>query len=190
MTRAITSAVMAGGLMMSTEASGAGALPHALEWALGGAALSALVAAIIGLSVGVRLKGRVNNGILKCAPLAMAQTAIYPLSWLIVVTLLRKIMFQSLTAAPFFLGLMVYDLCRTPFRRTGAESRRMNPALMVEALVGALLALTGYVPPAQYMLTSIAGRWAHELPAAGVMLVAAAGCAFGMYGKIALGAEE
>ena len=47
-------------------------------------------------------------------------------------------------------------------------------------LIGGLLIVTRYVPAAQGIL----GKWNHELPATGVMLVAAAVSAFGMYGNI------
>ena len=182
--RAITAAVTCAGIMMTSESSGSGLLPYGLEWLLGGAALSALLSAIIGGAIGGRLKGRVNNRILKCAPLAMLQSALYPLAWLLALLLLKPILFDSLTAVPFFTGLAVYDLARTPFRRTGRESRGFNLAMLAVALIGAILIALSYVPSAQTLIAAHAGRWSHEIPSLGVMLVLSAACSFGMYGSI------
>lgn len=182
--RAITAALTAGGIMMTSPASTGGALPYSLEWLLGGAALAAILAAFIGMTIGGRLKGRVNNRVLRCAPLAMIQSAVYPMAWLLALMLLRPIMFESLTAVPFFAGLTVHELARAPFRRTGGESRGFNIAMLCVALVGALLLAIHFVPTAQSFISEIIGIWTHELPALGVMLIAAALCSFTMYGSV------
>lgn len=182
--RAITAALTAGGIMMTSAASGEGLLPYSLEWLLGGAALSAVVAALIGRSVGGRLKGRFNNRVLKCAPHAMIQSAIYPVMWLLAVQFLKPIMYDGVTGVPFFAGLLVYELSRTPFRRDAAHSKTFNIAMLAVVLVGGILIGLNYVPEAQTYLSGIMGNWAHELAPTGVMLVAAALCAFGMYGSI------
>lgn len=182
--RAITATLTGAGILMTTDASTGGALPYALEWLLGGAALSAVLATFIGGAIGGKLKGRVNNRVLKCAPLALVQSAVYPLMWLLALMLLKPIMFKGLTALPFFAGLMMYELARTPFRRTGRESKALNIAMLCVALVGAILISLSYVPTAQDVIQGILGKWAHELPALGVMLVISAVCGFGMYGSI------
>ncbi len=182
--RFITAALVAAGIMMTSPASGDGALPYALEWLLGGAALAAVVSAVIGRGVGGRLKGRVNNRVLRVAPSAIVQSAIYPLVWVLAMTLLRPVMFDALTAVPFFAGLLVYELSRAPFRRDGKDSKGFNIAMLIVALVGVGLAAIHYVPAAQGYLSEIIGKWNHEVPATGVMLAAAALCAFGMYGGI------
>lgn len=185
--RAITATLTAAGILMSADASGEGLLPYALEWLLGGTALAALLSAFIGGAIGGRLKGRVNNRVLRCAPLAMVQSAVYPLAWLLALMLLRPVMYQSLTAVPFFAGITVYELSRTPFRRTGRETRGFNIAMLAVFLVGIGLFAIQYVPTIQAVLVSCIGRWSHELPAAGVMLALSAVCAFGMYGSIGRG---
>lgn len=182
--RVITAALTAAGIMMASPASGGGALPYALEWLLGCAAMAAVVSAVIGRGVGGRLKGRVNNRVLKCAPLAIVQSAIYPLVWMLALLLLRPVMFDGITAVPFFAGLMVYELSRAPFRRDGRESKGFNIAMLIVALIGIGLASIYYVPAAQDFLLNYIGKWSHEIPAAGVMIAAAAVCSFGMYGGI------
>lgn len=182
--RFITAALAAAGIMMTSPASGDGALPYALEWLLGGAALAAFVSAVIGRGVGGRLKGRVNNRVLRVAPPAIAQSAVYPLVWLVAMWLLRPVMFDALTAVPFFAGLLVYEMSRAPFRRDGRESKGFNIAMLIVALVGVGLASIHYVPAAQIFLFNYIGKWSHEVPATGVMLAAAAMCSFGMYGGI------
>lgn len=182
--RAITAALTGAGIMMTTDASSGGALPYALEWLLGGTTLSALLSAFIGGAIGGKLKGRVNNRVLKCAPLAMVQSAIYPLMWLLALMLLKTVMYKGLTALPFFAGLLVYELARTPFRRIGRESKCLNIAMLCVALVGAILIGISYVPAAQTFIQTIIGKWSHELPALGVMLMLSAVCSFGMYGSI------
>jgi len=177
--RAITAALTCAGVMMTTEAGG-GPLPHNMQWLLGAAALSAGLAAFIGRSIGGRMRGKFNNRVLKCAPMAMVQSAIYPVMWLIALILLKTIMFNSLTAAPFFLGLLVYELARSPFRRSHLEARGFNIAMLIVALLGGIMLIPHFVPTAQAAF----GSWGHEIPAAGVMLVAAAVCGFGMYGNV------
>ena len=177
--RTITAALTCAGIMMTTEAGG-GPLPHNMQWLIGAAALSAGLSAFIGRSIGGRMKGKFNNRVLKCAPMAMVQSAVYPVMWLLALMLLRPIMFQSLTAVPFFLGLMVYELSRSPFRRSHMEAKGFNIAMLVTVLVGAVMIALQFVPSAQ----AIFGSWGHEIPAAGVMLIAAAVCAFGMYGNV------
>lgn len=182
--RAITAAVTAAGIMMSAPASGDGLLPYGLEWLLGGTILAAIVAALIGRSVGGRLKGRVNNRVLRCAPLSMIQSAVYPAMWLLSLTLFRATMSQSLTAVPFFAGLTVYELARTPFRRSAGESKGLYIAMPIVVLMGVLLIFIGCVPSAQMFIAGFIGKWTRELIPTGIMLIAAALCAFGMYGGV------
>ena len=181
--RAITSALVAAGIMMSSDASGEGLLPYSLEWLLGGATLSAVLAALIGRTVGGRLKGRVNNRVLRCAPSAMVQSALYPLTWLLALMLLKPIMFDSLTAVPFFTGLMICELSRTPFRRDGTLNSGFNLTMLIVVLLGISLAVLHYVPGAQDMILDTIGKWGHEIPATGVMISCAGLCGLGLYGS-------
>lgn len=184
MVRAITAAVTAGGILMTSAASGEGLLPYSLEWLLGGATLAAVLAAVIGRSIGGRLKGKVNNRVLKCAPRSMIQTAIYPVAWLVALVILKPIMYDGLTAIPFFAGLTAYELSRTPFRRSFTESRGFNVAMLLLLLLGGALIAQFYIPQARNLLETTLGRWSHELAPTGVMLAASALCAFGMYGTL------
>ena len=109
---------------------------------------------------------------------------IYPLVWMLALMLLRPVMFDAMTAVPFFAGLTVYELSRTPFRRDGRESKGFNIAMLIIALLGVGMASLHYVPGAQGFLFSYIGKWSHEVPSAGVMIAVAAVCGFGMYGGI------
>ena len=177
MCRAITAALTAGGLLLTGVSSGAGLLPYGTEWLLGGAALSALVAAVIGLAVGGALKGKINAQALGFAPLSMLQSLIYPLCWLAATLIPASPLRQTRAAAPFFAGLTVYELCRAPFRRTRMESRALNRALLITA--AAALAVLGLcqIPALQAALPC------GDIIAAALAVLLGAACGFGMYGK-------
>ena len=177
MCRAITAALTAGGLLLTGVSSGAGLLPYGTEWLLGGAALSALVAAVIGLAVGGALKGKINAQVLSFAPLSMLQSLIYPLCWLAATLIPASPLRQTRAAAPFFAGLTVYELCRAPFRRTRMESKALNRALLITA--AAALAVLGLCQSPTLQAALPCG----DIIAAALAVLLGAACGFGMYGR-------
>lgn len=191
MTRAVTSALTLGGLMMLSDNSHGGLLPYGLEWLLGAAGISAAVSAIIGLTVGGPLKGRCNAQVLKCAPLSMLQTLVYPVAhFLLSMAWPGTSLRLARTALPLFAGMIVYELCRAPFRRTAMESRAMNRTLLI---IGAV-ALAGFgmclVPAVQGALKGILKGCFNDLPAAAIMIAVGCICGFGMFGSVRMGSED
>ena len=122
--RAITAVLVFAGIMMTG--------PDGMEWwIVGSTALAALVSAVIGLSIGGALKGGLNPQVLRCAPRELLCTAA-PL-------LLLLTPWKTETFAHVFAGWTLYELCRTPFRRSTMESRTMNRVLLVTFLACAAL---------------------------------------------------
>ena len=136
--------------------------------------LSALVGLFISASLGGKFNPVSNFQVFRFAPIAMLQAALCPALILVALAMLWPATF---TPAPAFVGLMLYEACRTPFRRTPLESRGMNRLLLI---VGGA-ALLGF----------IAFRFLIKIPLSDVIamtcasLLIAALCAFGMFGNIA-----
>ena len=176
LSRFITAILVSAGIALDAGAAFT-ALP---VWTCGAAAVSSLVSVTIALSAGVGSKGRLNAGILRAAPRAMLYTLFYPAAGC-------AYMYFSGTASecipPFFAGLLIYELCRTPFRRSAMESKGLNRALLI--VCGAALVLfavsrlpiAGALPAA---LRSVSGM----LSGTALMLVISAACAFAMFGNI------
>ena len=183
MCRAITTALFTGGLLMTSVSSHDGLLAYALEWPLGGAAVSALVAALIGLSIGGPFSGGLNPQVLICAPLAMLQSLAYPLFWVALSLIPNSPLCVARTFAPFFAGLMLCELCRAPFRRASMESREMNRNLLIVCAASLAVILVFIIPPVQDFLRIALRGWFFELPPTAVSLIAASACAFGLYGR-------
>ncbi len=137
--------------------------------------ISSLVGLTIGLSLGGAPRPKMNAEVLKRAPIAMLETALYPALFAAIARLSGIAVASPL---PFFVGLGLYELCRTPFRRSPLESAPMNRALIVVCAVSICVALPfalGWLsaknPPLQ-MVPAVCGA-----------LVLAACCAFAMYGS-------
>ena len=119
LSRAITAMlVVAGVLMCNPDNPGSNEL-----WLLGASGISALVAAVIGIAIGGPLKAKPNAQVVRCAPRAMVYTAA-PL-------LFAFSPWQTETFTHIFAGWVLYELCKTPFRRSAMESRPMNRALLI-----------------------------------------------------------
>ena len=168
MVRAITSALTAAGLILCDTFGGE------VWWLTGGAALSAAVASIIGIAIGGPLKGRLNGQVFRCAPRALIQTLLYPA---IAAAILY---FAPLKAgiAPAFVGLALYELCKTPFRRSAMEARSLNRALLIALIAAALLTAVGFVPAVKGLFGG------DDMTLTGIMLAAAAVCAFALFGRV------
>lgn len=184
LSRAITAALVGGGVLMTSLSSHDGLLPYALEWPLGGAALAAAVSALISILIGGPLKGRLNDQVIRCAPLALLQSLVYPLSCLALSLIYSSATRTALSSAPFFAGLTLYELCRAPFRRAAMESKEMNRNLLI--VCAASMAVIGLcvLPPTQALLRGVLRSRFIDLPAAAASLITAAACAFGMYGRV------
>ena len=181
--RVITSTLVAGSALMTTY--GNGLLPYGLEWMLGAALLSAVISAVIGLAIGGGLKGRLNTQVIACAPLAIVHCFIYPLIWMLLMIFpITGKLLNSMTSVPFFAGLTVYELARTPFRRSAMEARSMNAALLVVALASAFTIGMCLLPPVRAAFTQFMGGYFSDIPAAAGMLIVASLCAFAMFGRI------
>ena len=181
--RAITSALSAGGLMMTSLNSNAGLLPYGLEWPLGAAAVSAAVAIIIAAAIGGPLHGKLSPQVLRSAPLAMIQSLVYTLLWLCISMIPRSPLSEVFTSVPFFAGLIVYELCRAPFRRTSMESRVMNRALLITAAIAAAVGGAYCIPAVQTALRGALGGYCIDIPAAAISVAAGCAAGFGMYGS-------
>ena len=151
--------------------------------------IAALVSLIISFVMGDGLKSRLNTQVIRCAPRAALQCALYPA----VVALILWAMKSEACAFPFFAGLMLCALCRTPFRRSPLEAISLNRALLIAfAAAAALWAATTFIPA----LTSIADAanplsiLLAQLPLACVLVAAAAACSFALYGNIKKSSDE
>ena len=141
-------------------------------WLAGAAAISALVALVVALVMGDGARGRPNDAIFRAAPRAALQTALYPAA-LAAVLLLRPARYS----AAFFAGLALYELCKTPFRRTSMEARGFNRALLFIIVICAL----GTVPFAAGLITNAR---LSDVPVVCIAVLLAAVCALGLFGNI------
>ncbi len=135
------------------------------------------LSALTGLTVCALPRGaarpRPNAEVLKRAPVSMLRTAIYPVLFAAIARLSGIYIASPL---PLFVGLGLYELCGSPFRRSPLESAPMNRALGVVCAVAAciiLASLFGWLPNG--ILTQICGA-----------LLLAAACAFAMYGRFSV----
>jgi hypothetical protein len=99
-------------------------------WPLITCGLSALVGLFISISLGGKFSPVPNANVLRLAPISMLQSALYPALALAAPALLWPAAF---TPAPLFTGLLLYEACRTPFRRSPLESEPMNRLLLIIA---------------------------------------------------------
>jgi len=172
--RAITSTLIYAGMLMSSPAADECRPTYRLEWLLGASLVSTAVSAVIALFIGGRLKGKLNNGVILAAPREMLHTLLYPAAACAFTRL-----FPSIEPSPwaFFAGLMVYELCRTPFRRSPAESRIMNRVLI--AITAASLALQLFRLPALNDILPLS-----NLPDDMIIIIIACICSFAMFGNL------
>ena len=135
--------------------------------------LSVLIGLFISLSLGGKLQPVPNPEVLRRAPLSMLHAGLYPALVLPALTLLWPGRF---TPTPLFAGLLLYEACRTPFRRSPLESRPMNRLLLVVG-AAALICLVVF----QFLLkTSLS----EPIAMTGAALLIAALCAFGLFGSL------
>lgn len=154
---------------------GAGGEP--LPWIPAATALSALVGGVIAWTMGDGTEGKPNDQVLRCAPRALIYSLIYPVIFAGIAALLRL----EVIAVPFFAGLAVYELCRSPYRRSPMESGPMN--LVLASLCA--LCIIGIA----IQSIAVGGPWQNPVtPTLGAIVLASA-CAFAAFGSVRVGRE-
>ena len=144
-------------------------------WPLITCGLSVLVGLFISASLGGKFQPIPNFQVFRLAPVAMLQAALCPALTLLTLALLWPANFMP---APAFVGLMLYEACRTPFRRAPLESRGMNRLLLI---VGSAT-LIGFIAFRFLVKTPVSDVIAMTC----VSLLIASLCAFGMFGSISI----
>ena len=135
--------------------------------------LSVLIGLVISFTQGGRFQPVPNPEVFRRAPLSMLHAGLYPA---LALPALIFIWPGRFTPAPLFAGLLLYEACRTPFRRSPLESRPMNRLLLVVGGV-ALLGLAVF----QFLLkTPISEPIAMNC----ATLLIASLCAFGLFGNL------
>ena len=144
-------------------------------------ALAVLVSLVISLVMGDGARGRLDASVLRCAPRSALQTALYPAAALGLFFLFNI----DRVGLPFFAGLTLYELCKTPFRRSPLESRPFNRSLLIVCAAAGLVWLAAALIP---LKTAGAENPLFELwrmlPNACAMVLTAAACAFALFGNI------
>lgn len=141
-------------------------------WIPGMAGLAASVALVIAIAMGDGATGRLNAQVLKCAPRAMIYSLLYPAAFCAASRLVRL----PSPAVPFFAGLAVYALCRTPYRRARVEAAPMNRLLLLLCAAASAGALAEW-----YFTRSTLLRPFNT--ACGAVILAAI-CAFAAFGNV------
>lgn len=141
------------------------------EWVgLGLTALAAFIAKLIALIIGGYRPGRLNLGVFKAVPRAVVYGVLYPLS----VSMLHRFLGLEFNRLAFFGGLILFELCRTPFRRSALESRTMNRLLFAAILLCIAAGIAAYyLNLMKYIIYP-------------VTLAVSAVCAFVLWGSIRL----
>ena len=178
LSRGLTALFMLAGLLLA-----GGDLSRPL-WPVVMAGLSALAALVVSLVMGDGARGKPNAAVLRVAPIAALQTALYPAAALA----LHFALHTDRVGMPFFAGLTLYELCKTPFRRSPSESRPFNRALLIvcgaAALLWALLTQTGLLPMLEKKCPPALMALVGQLPSACVLLAVAALCALALFGNV------
>jgi len=177
MYRAMSAVLTLTGLLLCAPSSIQDSLPPSMEtaWLLATSGIAVLIGLVLSLTLGGKPRPRMNSDILRRFPIPMLQAALYPVAAL---TLLRFIAPSAPAALPLFSGLILYELCRSPFRRTPAESWPMNRALLVVCVVVSIIAVVGY-----FLMDNRGGP---VLSASCLTVILAALCAFALFGNINL----
>lgn len=178
MCRIITALLTLMGLLLSSPRDPS-RLHHtdpACVWLIVTSGIAALVSLTIGICSGVRIHPRLNADLLRCAPVSMLQTALYPAVSLLFTHLIKP---GAASCLPIFAGLLLCELCRTPFRRTASESPPMNVALLATCALSLLCALAPFIG-----LLCIGNSFSNDISYGCGMPVLASLCSFLLYGNI------
>lgn len=156
-------------------------------WIVGTSAVSAAISLIISISIG-GTEGRFNARVILSAPMAALQTSLYTLSFVILELLLPE---RNGASSAFFAGLALYELCRTPFRRTHRENGVFLKLLIITCLASALIASialllhTGLIPIKANADLNIYTYF--DLPLCCGAFMLAALCAYSLFGSFDMG---
>ena len=142
-------------------------------WLLAACAVAAGVSAVIGLLIGGPLRGKLNARALNAAPRALIQTFLYPVA---AVALYRFGPFRA-SIAPLFAGLALYELLKTPFRRSAMESRSLVRALLAVVIAAAALVAAGRLPAIQRLFDD-------DVTLTGLALILASALSFAQFGNL------
>lgn len=179
LSRGLSTLFIAAGMMLESPETSA-----FRPFLVGAAALSALVAFVISLTLGDGARGKTNGELIRCAPSAALQTSLYPAAAAAFYFLFKPEHFSL----PFFAGLTLYELCRTPFRRSPSESRAFNKALLIAGIAAALVGILFYINGSGIQgmkgAASAFYKFVEEIPTICAMVFAAAACGFALYGNI------
>ena len=167
MTRTISTALVTAGLILTASRDGDA------TWLFATSGIAAAVSVAAGLLIGGPLKGRLNAQVLRCAPRAILQTFLFPA---VAAAICHFSPFKS-SIASVFPGLALYELCKTPFRRSVTETRGLNRALLMAIAVSGAAIGVGLVPAVRQIIGD-------SLIQAGIMMVAAAACSFLLFGNL------
>ena len=186
LSRLITAALAFAGLYLSET------MPAALPVSAGAAMLAACA---VSLSVGGALKGRLNAQPLRSAPPFMLQDLAYPAAFSGMMLALSKRLPEYFPSpdgnalfpwdAAFFAGLALYNLCRTSFRRSPAESRALNLMLFIVSVAAVLIggAALG-IPHTTLALPDTVSGIVKIIPVFSAAVLSAALCGFALFGNI------
>lgn len=141
-------------------------------WPLLTTGLSSLVAAVIGLSLGGRFHPKLNAEILRRFPVALLQSSLCPA---LIYASLRLLWPDFFSPAALFAGVMLYESCRTPFRRTARESALMNRILFITATTATICLIVSH--------RVLSGSFSDVLSTTCCSLLIASLCGFSMYGS-------
>ena len=173
--RCITAVLVLLGIMLCTSPHPGSFSFAAVDptWPMITCGLSALIGLFLSCALGGKILPVLNGEVLRRAPLSMLQSAIYPALGIAALTLLWPGRFVP---APLFAGLMLYEACRTPFRRSALESRGMNLMLLAVG-GGAALCLVAF-----QFLIKIPQSVVISMTCAALLIAAL--CAFALYAGI------
>lgn len=163
MTRVLSTALFTAGLILSESN---------MLWLTALSALAAAISAVVGMLIGGPLKGKINAQVLRCAPRALVQTFLYPAAAAAI--LLMGPLSGSL--APVFPGLALYELCKTPFRRSNMESWSLHRILLIAIAVGIAAIIAGMLPVVRGILRD-------DVLLSGILLIVASICTFALFGN-------
>lgn len=165
----ISALLLLAGLVL-TGGEGTPFRPH---WIVGLSGLSALIGLVAALPTGF-VKGRPNARPITSAPRATLQTLTYPALFM----LTRLLPLREGMVAAFFCGLILLELCRTPFRRAPSESAPMLRALLITCAAIGIAAAVAAASPVVYNYALF------NMTYACLAVLLAALCALLLYGNI------
>lgn len=182
--RFITAVLLLGGILMTSLTPHTHPLASGILWPMIAAALAAGVSAVIAWNVGGALKGKRNDQVVRCAPPALIQSALYPAASIALSRIPAVSNVFTHSAAPFFTGLIAYELCRAPFRRGPSESDIMNRALLIASVASIALAIISRIAPVRAAAPAIPAEVMDTVSVSALWIAVGCACGFAMFGNI------